>query len=399
MARAQARRRVERRIEALLEGSLGLNVFWKRSAASSPSSLALSTNPLAAGFQMAALYLIVFVVAPWLVLTLGQGYLPKSFWALANYQIYGALWSGWAATATRLASRSVKERLADEILPGLEEKALNLIRKDLDRHHRPRLVATSWAIGIAGATAAAILISWDLRQEAGSQWLILWWSAGWTLLYATAAKVVMVGSFYRRFGDALAEDFEQLFWVDPGRSALVMSVAALGKRMLLFWCAIAASIALVIPFGIVGWVLRDEPRHAAQSLPTLGNLVWGADTFNLAQSYFVAGHFVVTTLFSIGAGSLVFLRSELGIRRAVRRASLATLRTIEKEAAELRAVESGSEDQIKRLEELKALHEEVASAGGYRSVVKSVISLLLPVVPLLTLLFNIWVKVAPVKPA
>jgi hypothetical protein len=101
----------------------------------------------------------------------------------------------------------------------------------------------------------------------------------------------------------------------------------------------------------------------------------------------------ITSVFSIPFGTHVFLRSESAIRKAVDKAVHATLRSTEREIADLFARRGELSDlQWRQMDELASLHERLASTGSYRSVLISGLSLLVPligpVVELLKLLFK-----------
>ena len=383
----QDAKRVEGQLADLLQGSLGLNIY-PRLRAPGPEKWrpALTAEPFLAGLLMFAAYAFFFAVLPWLFHRLSGG-VPASLWPLLTLQLYGALWSGWAVTSTRIASRSVADIIRRQIIPALSPDALAYVAGELDRRYtRPRarraLYLWSWGLGMAAAATAGLILKWDLPTTLEPSWGdILWWCLGWTLLYTTAAKVVNVSRFYEIFSAAVAHDRQALFWLNPAASSVVASMTLAARRVLLFWMAIAISIALILPFGsyIAGLlgVGLSNPLAALSG----GSFVSGLHGF-----WFMAAHLLGTAFFSIGIGSIIFLRSEGHLRRAVNSASAEALRKIEKQLGALQDVRLASEGDLQYLADLRKLHAEVADRGAYWNVLFSGLSVIIPFVPITPLL-------------
>jgi hypothetical protein len=207
---------------------------------------------------------------------------------------------------------------------------------------------------------------------------VAWWSVGWSILFATAAKVVMVARFYSVFAAHLDDCFEALGPLMPARSPVVVAMESVGQTMLLFWLGIALSIALALPFGI-----RDWP-HQTWALYQLT-----AMKLDPSHNMFVLTEVFITSILSIGMGTVIFLRSESSIRRAIRKVTNAALIRIEVKVRELFVrLECLSADEMKRMLDLNALHTEVAKTNSYRSLILSGFSLLLPLVGPLAGLFT-----------
>jgi hypothetical protein len=165
---------------------------------------------------------------------------------------------------------------------------------------------------------------------------IIWWSLGWALLFTTAAKVVNVGRFYRLFAAHLRDNSDRLYTLGPARSTLVTSVASVGQIMLLFWFGIAFSIALAIPFGVKEWTIWAPSSINVSSVHDFFYSLYN-DFIRLEprKNWFVLVEVPVAYFFSIGLGTIVFLRSELAIKRAVRNVMRTMLRSIELCVADL----------------------------------------------------------------
>lgn len=392
---SQLRERVKGQLQKLLGISLGLNIYpplprlWgrvksgPRPLARSVELLSLPNGELLAGFQMALVYFLGFGLLPWFVTALSD----DSFRALRPLlvlQLYGALWAGWATTSTRLASRSIMDIVERDLLPSLSRMTLEQVSSKLASVYdgpkaRLKLYAGSWTIGSAAAAISTWLVHRDLtpRFEPGTLDL-LWWWMGWTLLYTTAAKVVISTRCFKAFAQALANQEDGLFWPSPASSSAIASVALVARRMLFFWFSIAVSIAMILPFGLyLVPVLEPEP--------------FIQDTLRTRMPMFVLAHLIGTALFSIGAGSVIFLQTEAKLKRAAQVASAAALRDLEK-AVGTPDEWTVSTKELDRLAQIKSLHADAAAGASYRVLALSGFSLIIPFVPVLTLLLKEWLE-------
>jgi hypothetical protein len=381
-----AKRRLRNQLDELLEQSIGLNVFPKLPRRFSSSlRLRLPTNPLTGGLAMAGLYLLLFVAIPWaLARPDDRGW---SLRIMLLFQVYGALWSGWATATTRITSQSVVSVLVVDVLPRLSTNATERVTSELDRlvSTPRRQLGTAWAIGIGAGILAVWLLHQDLPEL--SWWMLASFAAGWVLLYATAAKVVSVSRFYGAFGAALVHEPESLHALSPSKSPLVSSLGDVSKRMLFFWFGITVSIVLILPFNVYAIEMHGMLSGSAKSSLDLRPL----NLPNLHAFRFVLAHLVITALFSIVLGTIVFLRSEAALRRAVRSAANIQLHRLQQSA---RAIitesphKSLDQESVQRLSELNALYAEVVAGGSYRTIIIGGASVLLPFVPLIALLLN-----------
>ncbi len=363
---------LERCLEDVLGGALGLSVFPVRRP-----SLGARIGPLRAGLGVGVPYLALFCGLPWLV----QQVAPmdaRAFWALFVLQLYGAFWSTWATVTTKLTSPVVEGIIQRDVIPNLAEASVKAIMADLTANYQTAaLKRRAWEIAAASAALSGVLVCLDIMELTSrampSLELVLavtWWSLGWSVLFATAAKVVMVGRFYSVFAAHLDESVGDLGPLSPSRSPLIVAMASVGQTMLLFWLGIAFSIAIAVPFGI-----RDWPHH---KLIISGLMKVSLDP-NLNR--FVLTDVVVTSILSIGMGTAIFLGSESALRRAIRKVTNSTLREIEREVrALLQRLSSLNAEEMKRLVDLNTLHEEVAKTNAYRSFILSGLSLVLPLV-------------------
>jgi hypothetical protein len=380
-------------IEDEFEGSLGLSVVpivpvrggiaWRAR---------LPDSTLRAALIVAGTYFLIFVALP--LLALGGGWPPASsaLWPLAILQLYGMFWCGTSTAATRSTSVSILRIIKWEIVPFLSEASAERLLEILHKpsYHRSTQLRIAWTIGVAAAAFAAFLVRQDLARagvDAPSTIALIWWSVGWALLYATAAKVVLVSRICIWFGDVLSDQPERLSPLNPAQSPLVTSLLALTKRMLLFWAGMALAIALVIPFALAVWGY-GEPFAGPAWHSTVGEAVADVRRLHPSAFGFVLVHFVLTTIMSIGGGTLILIKSDAAARSAARRATARVLRALDERANAI-ADAPLTEESLKRLAELKALHSDIAARGSHRGLIVGAVGLLLPFAPLLALLLSV----------
>ncbi len=380
-------------IHDMLGGALGLSVVPAfRKPRAEPAPKTADRGPMRSASEVAGLYFAAFCVVPWMVQSVTRALPDPIFWDLFVLQVYGSFWSGWATLTTKITSTSIWPTIERDIIPALPGETADAILEDLrpqfDAH---RLLRASWAIALVAAALAWRMIYHDVGSAAGAPMAqpaallvaTFWWSAGWAILFATSAKVVMVSRFYRVLAARLEDIPGTLYPMDPARSALIISVASVAQRMLLFWFGIAASIALAIPFSINGWKNLSPHSGHPGLLHLLGAVLAATFDVDLEHNQFVLIDVVVTGFFSIGVGTAIFLASEAAIRRAVIKVTRSTLLRIEAEVADLAGrLEALDEAGWKRLNDLNALHDSVAKTSSYRSFIFSGLSLLAPLVPI-----------------
>jgi hypothetical protein len=189
--------------------------------------------------------------------------------------------------------------------------------------------------------------------------LFAWFLLGYFFLFFTAARVTDATRFYEILAEALSMERAQICPPDPSHSAIVMRVASIGRRILLFWLGIAFSVLTMLIF------LPPFPHFA-------GAVV------------------AIASFFSIGLGTIVFLRSEMHIASAVYDVIISTLRDTEAEIMRLGgSLASLTSDGSERLKELVEFHKELSTTGGYRNVVLTSMSILAPLLgPVMTFLLS-----------
>ena len=388
------RKQLEHQIADILEGSLGLAIFpsWRdifpkwifprwlgtKSNTRPPSKfrLVLERNPFAAGLAVSAIYAFLFCALPWLLFHAWPFYFQKPSPQLISLQIYGAFWCGWVTTTTNIASASILNTIKDLVTPALPEVVVETVRAKLKNRYqeKKRVLRNSWALGAFFAALAGFFVYHDAEKAClplPSILTLLFWCAGWAILFTAEAKVINVSQFYRYFASCLEDDPNALFAMDPARSTLVSGIAQLSQTMLWFWCGIAVSIAVVIPFAV-------EPWH--------GDAFWTS----YSKNWFVFWFIVFAGTASTGWGAIIVLQCEAALRRAVGKVTHSTLRAIKAAVANLPGVLMDTGDMT-RLSALNALHKEVAAAGSYRSAIASAFSVIVPfIVPVTSLIKYFW---------
>ena len=323
------------------------------------------TNPWRAGLAIVVTYIVVFIGLPYLVYSILVYFRPHDLKLNFNHglyalQLYGALWAGWATVSTNIVAQSLCRTIRTEIAPRLQDQTSKAITRWIRANFARRAVlCRSWAIGLLCSIIAGVLIFGDLPNVTRAE--VTFWSLGWCLLFATSTGVVIVGRFYSAFAAHLDQEVASLYAIDPTQSSLLRSVDSLGQRMLLFWFLIAVSIALI---------------YVPKTLLTL----------ELSRSRFIIVEVALAGFFSIGVGTWVFLGSQVAIRHAAWSATDPILRAIEaKTAAKLgEQIELPDEEGWKELARLEEWHAKIASSLSVRSRILSVLSLVLPFIPLVS---------------
>lgn len=339
------------RIEGLLMGNLG----------GLPRVVALPpapgwTAPLV-GLAAGAFYAALFCGLPLLVTT------PHPM--LQALSLWGAIYLGFAVAAARLTSAAMLAQCRDRVVPDLGPAASAVIDATLAARFRADMIqGRALAIAAAAILASAFVLYGDLAALATADargrpdvplGQLGWWAAGYFVLYLTAARATDTGRFYGVFAEGLRTHPEQLFAADPAHALIVRHTAALGRIMLRFWFAIGLSVSTLL------WFVGPLP-------------------------HFVLLVVTVAGLFSLPFGTFVLLASESHLREAVRAGTETLLRRIEADAGGLFAVQETLDTAgWARFRELLALHRAAATAGEYRSILASVLSL----VPLLTPLIGV----------
>jgi hypothetical protein len=304
-------------------------------------------SPITYGICAGLCYFVLFCCIPWII----QQFDLTLFWL----SVWGSLYFAFAVTIARTTSSSVLRHIESNVLPVLSEKAALAIEEDLARRFRPmRISVVSVGAALVATVASVAAIRLDLFAKidiASAPWIkILYWSAGYFVLYLTAARATDVARFYGTFAAHLRIDTDQVFTLDPAKSVLVTQIAAIGRYVFLFWFWISLSVVALFIF-----LKFSELR------------------------LFVLLVVPIASFFSIGVGTVVFLTSEHRIREVVDEVAALALRSTELEIASLfnrrPQLDTAGWSQLK---ELMSLQKHLADSGWYRSITLGVLSILTP---------------------
>jgi hypothetical protein len=342
------------RIRLLLSGTLGASPFnFRHSSARSLIYRALFD---------AVSYAIVFCGLPW-ILFRDSGPL---FWL----SVWASCYFAFAAAIARVTSSSILKVIENSILPDLSETDLAAVDEDLARRFDIRKVSiVAVVVALVATAVSAVVLHYDLMrhcpaESSASFWQIAWLCCGYFLLYFTAARATYVARFYGTFANHLKIDSDRLYALDPAHSRQVVHIASVGQRILLFWFGIVCAVATLYPL------------------------------FYRCFPWFVIFVVPVASFFSVGFGTIIFLKSEEDIRSVVKKVSRATLNALEKEIEELFSRRSTlDESQWERMRVSIASRDHLIATGSYRSAVFSWLNILGPLaLPLIPPLIEAWKK-------
>jgi hypothetical protein len=378
--------RAKAAIDTLLGDGFGIRI--------SPDPLAklIERNHRKEGALSFSLRVMVLMSVLWLGIPLVYGLYSPGVMTLA---IYGVLWSGWSAGTSVLTSRAVSDIVERRILPQLPDSALVELADDIEaRFPAWRRRAITWGVGAAAASVSAWLIHGDAslmlidsRHEVPLWTILVQWWPEWLILFAAAASVVQVSTFYRLLPRHLTPALTSSFRLDPANAALIQAMASVARVILVFWLGIALSVAILLPASTWDWAHAFPAASPPGSMSTFYRQLVGP---RHTIPWFVMIEVTVTCSLSLGLGVIVFLFAESGLRSAAREARLATLERIEAAAGVLLAnLRTLDEVQLKRLNDLRTLQSSLAAVTPYRSIIYSGLSVLLPFLPLAGLLLKL----------
>jgi len=232
--------KLENRVAELLNDCLGALPYGIR-VVPRVATWELPEWPSLKAVAVGATYALLFCALPWLVVKKPESHL---FWL----SVYGSLYAAWATWIARYTSATTLDLIRSRIIPDLSSATADRIDADLARYFSPARLAVWSSLAAAILTvAAAFAISRDVH-DAPLQ--VIWWAAGWLVLFFTAARSTDVARFYYFFAKHLEN--ERIYAFDPANSALVRSISAVGQHILIFWAGILLAVALLIPFISMG---------------------------------------------------------------------------------------------------------------------------------------------------
>jgi hypothetical protein len=365
-------------INALLAGSLGGLSPRIQAGIARVERPWMRSSPAIRGLRAVFVYALLLCGGLWLV---SDGTpQPHLFWLSA----WGALYLGWAVASAQATTERVVELLRGAILPALSADTLQSVSEVLARRFRQRRIdRIAWGIALAGLAIAGFALWSDITRAgaiAGQRRIeiqLLFWSAGWLMIFLTGARCTYVAQFYAVFAEHLMAERDKIFPLAPSATALVRDISELGRTIFAFWIGISLSIlSLTLLF-------LSRGGGGALGLP-----LWEG------VSLFGALVMPITLSFSLLFATLVFLRSEGALRRSVAQVNRTTLAEIQAEAMRLLAAGDRITDaQAARLKLLVERHDAVAQSGSYKSLFLQALSVI-PLVSSLALTIKAMLDIA-----
>ena len=375
-----ARRALKAYLEAMLQSTLGAYPLPNSGFTRSLPRFIRAHSAVATTSGL--IYVALFALLPYHMPPILGPHVPERLFWLG---LYAGVYLTWAVLIARLTSENVLAIMRDRVIPALSPATCHAVLGELAHPmNRRNQYAICWTIGVAGAIAAGLLMHRDFNVPVSLALAL--WSAGWVVIFTTAAKATLTARFYFYVAQHLARDPRELYEDLPVRSASVRAFAGVSRAILLFWTGIAASIA-ILPF-VDG--IETPPCDFAQAC-TLFLSSRGA------PSRFISLVVPITGAASLLFGTYIFLRSEGAVRGNLDTVVHATLRNLEAEARDLRAKGPRATAADKaRLADLAARHAGLVAATSYGSVVKTALSLSLPLLaPVLAAVITLLPQVFP----
>ncbi len=326
-------------------------------------------GPLAVSLSFLAIY-----CTAWLGVELLTYYGP---WPSRPKLVSLLAWGGFYFTAAFFFQQSVSARLLEtierDIAPHAQAAYLEQVTRDLARRYRPAI--STWlplAIAAASLVAGIFAVYADLKLGAVESRFVtltspefLFWGATYLFYFFTAAHTVVAARFYLSFADHLGIEAKSFYVMGAAESPLIAGLSKLGGQVLIFW--------LMLFLTIVSSMILATP--------------WLGEYAFSARSLFLLILIPVAGFFSLGFGSLVYLRSEAKIRATLRRFTQEKLAHVRRRSNDLfPECAAQSPDQRKMLTELADLNDRVVAGGKYGSRIGTTLSLALPIaLPILSI--------------
>ncbi|HEY0414384.1 MAG TPA: hypothetical protein VGD66_14710 [Allosphingosinicella sp.] len=282
------------------------------------------------------------------------------------------LWGLGYFTAVLFLARAATLRAMDtvrrDILPYATHSFVAAVAADLEGRAAGLAVrAVPVIAAVLAMIASGIALAWE-QPSFGSDHLrperIFWTALAFYLCFA-AARGVLVGRFYEPFARNLGLARERFYVLAAAETPLVRGVASLGQQMVAFWAMIFLAIASIMllalaPLGTYGFTGRSP--LLAFVVPTAG-------------------------FASLGYGSLIYLRSEAGIRSTLRRFALAQAEGLQRRCNErLDPLAERMPDDAADVERMSGWHDRILAGARYNNRLGTGFSFALPfVMPLLSL--------------
>ena len=323
------------------------------------SPLPASAGPFLSSLGVLAAYAVLWGAIEIVNLAGGWEVQPK----LVSLLAWGACYFAAAHFFQQSAVRRLMETVERDIAPHASPAYCARVTEDLERRYGQ---AISWALPAMVATASTAAAVWaiDLDIEGGEMKPLLllspefiFFALSYFVYFLTAAQAVVAARFYLFLADHLHMETGGFYVLGAAESPLVVGLSRLSGQVMVFWLmlflTILSSMLLAAPWPD-GYAFEPQSKFLLILVPVAG-------------------------FFSLGFGSLVYLRSEAKIRAVLRRFTHAQLEGVRRQGNALfaRYAAASAEDR-KALADFADLHDRVVAGSNYGSRLGAILSLVLP---------------------
>ena len=325
----------------------------------------------------AALAWLVFYAATWLTVDHFGGTTPSQS-RLVTLIAWGGCYFAGALYLARSATSRLIETVRRDILPHASPGYAKAVTRELNLRFGP---LQQYILPLLAASAAMVATWWaiehDLKQGTGALFKghpeFILFSLSYFGYFLTAGIAVVAARFYSSFAGNLRRESPFFYVMGAADTPLVKGLAKLGAQVLAFW-------ALIFLLILSSMLLAFAPP----------------DQFELTRnSRFLFLLVPVAGFFSLGFGSMIYLRTENRIRVTLQRFAYRQAGEMRERSNAIIDSEAGrcpdrDEEAAKALERLTQWHDRILAGGRYGSRAGATISIALPLIlPLLTLLIKL----------
>jgi hypothetical protein len=316
----------------VLDRGLGISKAW------GPGIFGL--GPAASALVWLLFYAVVWALVEALALWMSVPPEPRMVSLLA----WGGCYAAAAIFLAEAATDGVFETVRRDILPHASAAYCASVARDLERRFPPVFLAlVPLGVGMASLAAAYWAIGQDIgfsRISLGAPELWLW-AATFLYYFVCAARVVIAARFYLAFACCLEQERPSFYVMGAAETPLIKGLARMGGLLLGFWAMIFLCVLSIMLLAVI----------------PLGDYAFAGTSKLLFTLVPIAG------FFSLGFGSLVYLKSEAQIRNVLRRFTSDQAGILQRDA---------------KLEQIADWHDRIVAGGLYGSRVRVGLSILLP---------------------
>lgn len=332
----------------VLDRGLGIGKAW------GPGIFGLP--PASSALLWLSFYAIVWALVEAVAWWMGVPPEPR----MVSLLIWGGCYAAAAIFLAEAATDGVFDTVRRDILPHASAAYCASVARDLERRFPPVfLTLVPLVLGAASLVAAY----WAIGQDIGFGRIPLrapelwFWAATFLYYFVCAARAVIAARFYLSFACCLEQERPSLYVMAASETPLIKGLARMSGLLLGFWamiflCVVSIMLLAVVPLG--EFAFRGSSKLLFTLVPIAG-------------------------FFSLGFGSLVYLKSEAQIRAVLRRFTGDQAEILQREANELLDPLAGhlAPDPAK-LERITDWHDRIVAGGQYGSRVRVGLSILLP---------------------